>query len=64
MQSFYDEVSIAKIFWNLIQANIHLSAETNVSISLSRLVITHYSAVQIVGAGAWKITNCNLLKGV
>ena len=40
--------------WILIQANIHYQLKTKVSISLSRLVITHYSAVQIVGAGAWK----------
>ena len=33
----------------LIQANIYYQLKIKVSISLSRLVITHYSAVQIVG---------------
>ena len=31
-----------------------ISWNKKVSISLSRLVATHYSAVQKVGAGAWK----------
>ena len=52
MQSFYDEVSIAKNFE--IWFKLIYTISWNVSISLSRLVITHYSAVQIVGAGAWK----------
>ena len=50
MQSFYDEVSIAKNFE--IWIKLIYTTSLNVSISLSRLVITHYCAVQIVGAGA------------
>ena len=53
MQSFYDEVSIAK---NNFEFKLIFSISWNkkVSIPLSRLVAIHYSAVQIVGAGAWK----------
>ena len=48
MQSFYDEVSITKKF------EFGFKLNKKVPISLSRLVTIHYSAVQIVGAGAWK----------
>ena len=46
MQSFYDEVSTAEKNWNFVQANIHYQLKQKVSVSLFRLVITLYSAVQ------------------
>ena len=53
MQSFFDEVSIKKFDFGF-KLIYTISWNKKVSISLSRLVTTHYSAVQIVGAGAWK----------
>ena len=52
MQSFYDEVSIARKKFEIYFKLIYTISWNKVSISLFRLVITHYSAMQIAGAGA------------